>query len=89
MSPVPYASVVKTLMYATIYTRLDISHAMGVLSGYMSNLEKKHWTTRKRIFRYFHGTSKYMIYYQRRPVPNRVVDVQVFVDVDWARDLDQ
>lgn len=29
---VPYACVVGSMMYAMAYTRLDISHALGVLS---------------------------------------------------------
>jgi hypothetical protein len=36
MSCVPYASVVGSLMYEMVYTRLDIAHAVGVLSRYMS-----------------------------------------------------
>jgi hypothetical protein len=40
MSHVPYASVVGSLMYAMVCTRLDIAHAMGVLRRYMSKLGK-------------------------------------------------
>jgi hypothetical protein len=32
MSHVPYASAVGSLMYAMVCTRLDIAHAVGVLS---------------------------------------------------------
>jgi hypothetical protein len=42
MSCVPYASVVGILMYAMVCTRPCISHAVGVLSKYMSKLEKEH-----------------------------------------------
>jgi hypothetical protein len=35
MSHVPYASVVGSLMYAMVCTRLDIAHAVGVLSKNM------------------------------------------------------
>jgi hypothetical protein len=35
MSHVPYASAVGSLMYAMVCTRLDIAHAVGVLSKYM------------------------------------------------------
>eukprot|EP01018_Ginkgo_biloba_P031360 Gb_07932 [translate_table: standard] len=40
MSHVPYASAVKSLMYAMVCTRPDISHAMKVMSRYMSNPRK-------------------------------------------------
>ena len=42
MSRVPYASVVGSLMYAMVCTRLDLAHAVGVLSRFMSNPGKEH-----------------------------------------------
>ena len=41
MSRVPYASAVGSLMYAMVCTRLEISHAVGVLSRFMSNTGKE------------------------------------------------
>eukprot|EP00253_Pinus_taeda_P013864 PITA_13864 len=66
MSHVPYASAVGSLMYAMVYTRPEIAHAVGVLSRFMSKLGKEHWTTVKRVFRYLHGTSDYGLCYQGR-----------------------
>ena len=63
MSHVPYASAVGSLMYAMVFTRPDIAQEMGVLSRFMSNLEKEHWTTVKRVFRYLRGTSDYGLCY--------------------------
>jgi hypothetical protein len=59
MSHVPYASVVGSLMYAMVYTRPDIAHAVGFLSKYMSKPRKEHWTIVKRVFRYLCGTVSY------------------------------
>jgi len=42
MSRVPYASVVGSLMYAMVYTRLYIAHVVGVLSRFMSKPRKEH-----------------------------------------------
>jgi tagatose-1,6-bisphosphate aldolase len=67
MSHVPYASVVGSLMYAMVCTRLDIAHAVGVLSRYMSKPGKEHWATVKRVFRYLCGTTTYGLCYQGRP----------------------
>jgi hypothetical protein len=39
---VPYASVVGSIMYAMVCTRLDIAHAVGVLRRYMSTPRKEH-----------------------------------------------
>jgi hypothetical protein len=88
MSRVPYTSAVGGLMYAMVYTRPDTTHAVGVLSGYMSKPVKEHWTTVKRVFGYFCGTSSYGLCYQGRPGLDRVVDIHDFVDAEWAGDLD-
>jgi hypothetical protein len=55
----------------------------------MSNLGKEHSTVTKRVFKYLHGTSDYVICYQGSVGPNRVLNVPGFVDANWARDLDR
>ena len=82
MSRVPYASAVGSLMYAMVCTRPDISHAVEVLSRYMSKLGKDHWTVVKRVFRYLRGSTDYAICYQGRPGPDRVINVHGFVDAN-------
>ena len=85
---VPYASMLDNFMYAMVYTRLDIAHAVGFLSNYMSKLGKEHWTTVKMVFSYLRGITNYGLCYQGRPGLDRVLDIHGFVDVDWAGDLD-
>jgi len=63
MSHVPYASAVRSLMYAMVYTRPDIPHAVGVLSRFMSKPGNEHWIVVKQVFRYLHGTSDYDLCY--------------------------
>ena len=82
MSPVPYASVVGSLMHAMVCTRPDIAHAVGVLSRYMSKSGKEHLTIIKRVFRYLHATTNHVICYQGRAGPDRVLDVHGFIDAD-------
>jgi hypothetical protein len=89
MSNVPYAREVGSLMYAMVCTRPYIAHAVGVLSRYMSNLGKEHWTIVKRVFMYLCGTASYGLCYEERPRLDRVVDIHGFVDADWAGDLDR
>ena len=43
----------------------------------------------KRGFRYLYGTSDYGLCYQGRSGLDIMLDICGFVDVDWARDLDQ
>eukprot|EP00253_Pinus_taeda_P015630 PITA_15630 len=82
MSRVPYESVVGSLMYAMVYTRPDIAHAVGVSSRFMSKPGKEHWTTMKRVFRYLLGTSHYGLFYQGRLGLERVLDIHGFFDAD-------
>eukprot|EP00253_Pinus_taeda_P033039 PITA_33039 len=89
MSRVPYASAFDSLIYAMVCTRLDIAHAMGVLSRFMSKPGKEHWTVVNQIFRYLRGTSDYGLCYQGRLGLERVLDIGGFVDADWDGDLDQ
>jgi hypothetical protein len=89
MSHVLYASAVGSLMYAMVYTRPDIAHAVGILSRYMSKPGKENWTVVKRVFRYLHGTTSYGLCYQGRLGLDRVLDIHGFVDADWAGDLDR
>ena len=42
MSKVPYASVVGSLMYAMVCTRPDITHAVDVVSRFLTNPRKEH-----------------------------------------------
>ena len=42
MKKITYASVIGNLMYAMVYTKLDIAHAVGVVSHFLSNLGKEH-----------------------------------------------
>jgi Reverse transcriptase (RNA-dependent DNA polymerase) len=42
MKNIPYASAVGSLMYAMVCTRPNISHAVGVVSRYMSNPDSEH-----------------------------------------------
>jgi hypothetical protein len=88
MSHVLYASAVGSLMYAMVCTRLDIAHAVGVLSRYMSKPWKYHWTIVKTVFSFLRGTTNYGLFYQGIPRLDRVVDIHGFVDVVWAGDLD-
>jgi len=82
MSHVPYASAVGSLMYVMVCISPDITHAMGVLSKFMSKPRKEHWIAVKRVFRYLHGTSDYDLCYQGRPGLDKVLDICGFVDAD-------
>ncbi|KAF9672659.1 hypothetical protein SADUNF_Sadunf11G0066100 [Salix dunnii] len=83
MNKVPYASAVGSLMYAMICTRPDISHAVGVVSRYMSNPRKQHWEAVKWILRYLKGSTETCLCFSGKDLV-----VQGYVDADLARDID-
>ena len=55
MAHVPYSLAVSSIMYAMVCTHADISHAVSVVSSYMSCPGKGHWETVKWISRYLKG----------------------------------
>jgi len=64
MNNIPYASVVGSLIHVMLCTRSDICFAVGLVSGYQSNLGLAHWQAVKRIFRYLGGISDRVLCYQ-------------------------
>ncbi|KAH9650990.1 hypothetical protein KPL70_026576 [Citrus sinensis] len=87
MSTTPYSSAVGCLMYAMVLTRPDISHAVSVVSRYMGNPGKEHWRAVKWILRYLSGTADYSLIYGLKG--GTEVDVEGYVDADYAGDLDK
>nr|GEW66454.1 hypothetical protein [Tanacetum cinerariifolium] len=83
MSRVPYASAVGSLMFAMICTRLDIAHAVEVVSRYMAKHCREHWEAMKRILRYIKGTSDVALCFEKSDLI-----VKGYVDSDYACDLD-
>ena len=72
MQKYPYASLVGSLMYAQVCTRLDISHAVEILGRFQSNPRLAHWKAIKKVLRYLKGTRNYMLTYQKSTHPHMV-----------------
>ena len=64
MSKVPYSSAIGSLIYAMMFTRPDISYAIGLASRFQSNPGIKHWLVVKRNLRYLKGKTDYVLFYQ-------------------------
>ena len=47
MSKIPYASVIGSIMYAMLCTRLDVAHALSMTSRFQQDPGGKHWTAVK------------------------------------------
>ncbi|XP_058008194.1 secreted RxLR effector protein 161-like [Hevea brasiliensis] len=65
MKVIPYASAIRSLMYAQVCSRPNIAFAIGVLGRYQSNTGKEHWITAKRVMRYLKGITDYMLTYKQ------------------------
>ena len=89
MENIPYTNVVGALMYATVCTRPDLSHAVSMVSRYMHNPGKEHWQTVKWILRYILGTIDVRIKFQKQEMFNLDNLVVGYVDSDYASDLDK
>jgi hypothetical protein len=49
MRVIPYASANRSIMYAMICTRPDVSNVLSATSRYQSNYGEAHWTIVKNI----------------------------------------
>ena len=83
MSKVPYASAIGSLMYVLVCTRPNTTHAVGVVSRYMSRLGKQHWEVVKWILRYLRGSTDICLYFI-----DASLKLQGYVDSDFAGDID-
>ena len=83
ISKVPYASTIGSLMYAMVYTKLDIANVVGVVSKFMSRPGKQHWEAVKWILRYLKGSSDTCFCFT-----GASLKLQGYIDADFAGDID-
>ena len=96
MKRVPYASVVRSVMYAMLYCRPNIAHALSEVSRYMDNPEKKCWQALKWILWYLQGTRRLGLIFGQQDGFRRNSNVsskfsgplEGFVDASFVCDLD-
>lgn len=80
MENIPYASVVRSLMYAQVYKHPDIAFAISALGRYLSNLGVSYWKAAKKVLRYLQGTKDFLFSYQRFDH----LKVVGYSDIDYA-----
>ena len=66
-----------------VCTRPDIGYAVGVVSRFLSNIGKEHWSAVKWILRYLKGTAKQCLCFGNG---NQIL--VGYVDADMAGDVD-
>ncbi|KAH9781363.1 Integrase catalytic domain-containing protein [Citrus sinensis] len=87
MKSVPYSSAVGSIMYSMVCTRPDVAHSVGVVSRFMGNPGREHWSAVKWLLRYMKGTANHGILYGGSE--SNSCQVSGFVDSDFAADLDK
>ena len=70
-------------MYAMLFTRPDLSHAIGILSRYQKNPGEEHWKQINHVLRYVKGTLEYSLCFN-----GHNLQLQGYTDADWQGDLD-
>ncbi|KAE8723109.1 Retrovirus-related Pol polyprotein from transposon TNT 1-94 [Hibiscus syriacus] len=86
MVKVPYASAIRSMMYAMVCTIPDIAQAVGAVSRYMNNPGKVHWEAVKWILRYLRGTTnKALCFKGRDTILTDYVDADLAGNVDIRR----
>ena len=70
-------------MYSMVCTRLDIARLVGVVIRYMGQFRIEHWNEVKWILKYLRGTSSTCLHFG-----GSTIDLQGYVDLDLAGDLD-
>ena len=83
MSKVTYALAIGNLMYAMVCTRLDIAHAVGVVSRNMSRSRKQHWEAVKWILRFLRGSTDTCLCFT-----SAILKLLGYVDADLVGDID-
>lgn len=63
MKKIPHKSIVDSLIYVKVCTRLNIAHVVGIVSQFISNLGKEYLIIVKQIFRYLSGISTIYLYF--------------------------
>ena len=61
MKGIHYSSALGCLMYAMLFTRPDLSHAIGILSRYQKNPGEEHWKQIRHVLCYVKGTLDYSL----------------------------
>ena len=86
---IPYASLIGSINYCSIFTRPDISYATNKCAQFTSKPTSEHWEAAKRIVRYLVHTKNYGIKYKSKGLglEGFAHNLAGFTDADFAGDV--
>ena len=79
-----YQQAIGCLTYVSTATRPDIAAAVSILSTFMSDPSKEHWTGIKRLLRYIKGTLNFGLKFRAHGDE----ELYGYSDANWAGDVD-
>nr|GEW14709.1 hypothetical protein [Tanacetum cinerariifolium] len=82
----PYASAVRSIMYAVRCTHPDVAFAQNLTSRFQQNPVEVHWTTVKNILKYLHNTKDMFLVYGGDT--KRELRVSCYTDDGYLADAD-
>ena len=85
MSKIPYAYAIRSIMYAMLCNRPNVSYGLSTTSRYQSVPGESHWTVVKNILKYLRRTKDAFLLYggkEDEPVVNGYIDTSFQIDND-------
>ena len=76
-----YQMAIRSLMYAMIKTRPDLTLSISKLSQYLSNSRGIHWNAIKQVLQYLRGSLNNRITYQAKNNQPHLIE---YTDSSWA-----
>ncbi|GJY47843.1 retrotransposon protein, putative, ty1-copia subclass [Tanacetum coccineum] len=86
MKNIPYASDVRSIMYAVRCTRPDVAFAQNMTSRFQQNPGELHWTAVKNILKYLRNTKDMFLVYGGNP--STELRVECYCDARFEIDID-
>ncbi|KAK8997995.1 hypothetical protein V6N11_012529 [Hibiscus sabdariffa] len=84
MSQISYASAIRSIMYAMICTRPDLSYALSMTSRYQANPGEGHWIAVKNILKYLRRTKDVFLVYGGE----EELGIKGYIDASFQTDKD-
>ena len=82
-----YRSLIGALLYASNTTRVDIAHAVGVMSRYVDAPQQHHLRAARQCLRYLRGTTNLGMVFGNNSRPPNNHTIVAFTDASWGNDL--
>ncbi|GJU57139.1 hypothetical protein Tco_1234905 [Tanacetum coccineum] len=86
MQNIPYASAVRSIMYAVRCTCSDVAFAQNITSRFQQNPGDEHWTAVKNILKYLRNTKDMFLVYGGDM--KRELRVSCYTDAGYLTDAD-